>query len=352
MQILLTLIIFCLIVVIHEFGHFIAARRSGVEVIEFAVGMGPKIWSYKGKETTYSIRLLPLGGFCNMKEGESDSSFNNASVPKRIIIISAGAIMNFVLAFIIFTSITLVDQNSYGIVQTLRVDSVSEGMNAEKAGLMPDDVVKKINGKHIHIADDLNFYMYDSTGETIELTVKRNGKNITMPITPTKTENGYKIGFITEYKAPIFGSNPNDLEKLSIFETLYMGFWQMIFVIKITIVGLMRLITRQIPASELSGPIGVATVIGETYNETIKIGILQTVTTLAYIGGLISANLGVMNLLPFPALDGGRLVFLVLELFRGKPVPAEKEGFVHFLGFAALMLLAVFIAFSDIYKLI
>ncbi len=356
MSIIIAFLVFETIILVHEIGHYVAAVKCGVLVEEFAIGMGPKLFGIKRGETLFSIRILPFGGFCKMLGDEGETKGNDRNlyakpVLQRIIIISAGVIMNFILAFIIFTALTMVN----GYVEPV-VATVIEGSAAETVQLKEGDIIREINGSRINIYEDLSFALSENKGEPIELTISRDGQRIRKVLTPQKNEEGrYLIGFRCLGKAGIFGELPKDVEgikRASLISCLINGFWQILFWIKLTFTGIIKLLTFQLGTAEMSGPIGIVGEINRAYSATIVESISYTIQTMARFVAILSANLGVMNLLPLPALDGGRLIFLFIEGIRRKPIAPEKEGMIHFIGFVLLMVLAVFIAFNDVTKLI
>jgi len=351
MSIIITLIIFSVIVIIHEYGHFIVAQKCGVLVEEFAVGMGPKIFSKQKGDVVYSIRLFPIGGFCRMADVTEESSkkigLNQANVFKRIAIVIAGPMMNFILALVILTILTLCS----GFAEN-NIKEVIEGYPAQSADIREGDIIYKINGKRIRTYNDLSFEMSNSKGNTIEIVIKRKNQFIKKYITPVVSDGQYVTGIKLNTKTPFFRKEIDGFEKAGFFESVNNSFWDMLFLIKVMVTGIIELFTAKTSMDEVAGPIGLTTVIGETYYESIKYSISTVILNMANITALLSANLGIMNLLPLPALDGGRLVFFIIELIRRKPVPIEKESFVHFIGFAVLLGLGVFIAFHDIIKLL
>ena len=349
MSILITVIIFGLIITVHEIGHFITARLSGILVLEFAVGMGPKLFSVKKNDTLYSLRLIPIGGFCKMLgEDESDDdprAFCNKSVFRRVCVASGGSLMNFLLAYAVFFLIILTTGMYVPAVRETLPD-----MPAAEAGFMPGDRIIKFNGRRIFIYDDFKSAMADNGGRPADITVRRGKETITKNITPAFSEEtgGYLVGFKPAAKLGIFGETDPDFPKVGIAETVAAAFFNIVFWIKYTFLSLTRLFTLKLSLNELAGPIGVAQTINQTYSETKSYGVSATVSTMANIMALISANIGVFNLLPLPALDGGRLAFLAVEGIRRKPLDRDKEGMVHFAGFVILIILAVFVAFNDI----
>jgi len=352
LSIVIAIIVFGIIVLIHEFGHFAAARKAGIFVEEFAIGMGPKLLKWKRGETLYSLRLVPIGGFCKMlgEDGESQDSraFGNKPLSRRIIVIVAGALMNFVLAFVIFFVIMVL--NGYAMPV---VDGVVDGSAASEAGLQPGDRILSVNGTHISIYEDISLAMTTNKGRTIDVAVRRGAQDFTVTITPKldDTDGTYKIGIYPDYRVGVFQKNA-DYASAGISGCLFNASYRIVFFVKATVHSIIWLITGQVPVSQLSGPIGIVGTINQEYKESIKTSIYDMVITMLSLCAFLSANLGAMNLLPLPALDGGRLVFLIIEGIRRKPVPPDKEGLVHMIGFAALIVLMVFIAFSDIRKMI
>lgn len=325
MGLILALLLFSFIVFFHELGHFLLARKNGIYVEEFSIGMGPVLVKRKGKETTYSIRLLPIGGACMMGEDEvenqDENSFNNKSVWARISVIAAGPIFNFILAFIL--SVIVVSWLGYDkpIVKT-----VMENSAAEEAGIQAGDVITEINGKNIHIFREISAYNQFHPGEELELGFERDGEKHTVSLQTRPDETGrYLIG-ITQ----------GQYRKANAFTALQYGFYEVKFWIDYTIESLKMLFTGVIGLDQLSGPVGIVDVVDEAYDTNIQYGVSSVVLAFLNLSILLSANLGVMNLLPIPALDGGRLVFLIVEAVRGKRIPPEKEGMVHLAGLIAL----------------
>ncbi len=351
MSILIALIIFTAIVVIHEYGHFIAARRNGIYVEEFAVGMGPKLFGIRKGETLYSVRLFPIGGFCKMMGEDSESNdsraFGNKTVLQRIAVVCAGSIMNLCLALVLFTIIVLTAGYAVPIINDTLPDSP-----ARTAGLVEGDRITKLNGASINIYEDLIFALSESKGRPINVTFVRDGQTYEKEVTPYKDANGdYKLGFRPQAKTGVFSEAVDGYGKAPFFGSIANGFFRIIFYIKVTFLGFIRLITMKLSVSEMAGPIGVVSVIDNSYKEAISESIFVTVQTMANIAAILSANLGVINLMPLPALDGGRLAFLLFEGVRRKKINSDREGLVHLIGFVLLMLLAVVIAYNDIRKM-
>ena len=359
MSVIITLIIFTVIVVIHEGGHFAAAKACRVYIEEFAVGMGPKLFGIKKGETLYSVRLLPIGGFCRMADENPQNSdkigFNDANVFQRIFIAVAGPFMNFVLALVVLTFMSM----STG-VSTNIINKVNEGSAAAEAGIQEGDMIVDINGTSINIRSDIDFYMSENPEADLHLTVKRNGELLKYNLEPRfDKESGRRLmGITTLYKAPCLDLGIYDIDeissmpKASFFECVRDGFYNMCFLVKVTVIGVVRMLTFNVSVNEISGPIGVTTVVGDVYEETVKDGAIFTVLTMLNLGALLSANLGVINLVPIPALDGGRIFVYLIEIVRRKKLPPEKEGLINLVGFALVMGFGIFIAVSDVLKLI
>jgi len=323
--------VFLMVILFHEFGHFIAAKSVGIKVNEFSIGMGPKIFQRQKGETKYSIRLLPIGGFVSM-EGEDEKSedprsFNRAKPWARIITVAAGAIMNFVLAVIVLIIV------SYNIgTPTTTVLETIENSPAERVGIQSGDIVKSINGVNV---DDWNSIVdrISNSNPDKEMIVRviRGGETIDFKLKPTISEEDNRviigIGIIPKYEKSISAAIAGGLSEAGHMFQIMFEF----------IKGIFR---GKVNARDLSGPVGVIYTIGEA----AKYGVIN----LLYLMGFISVNLGVFNLFPLPALDGSRIVFILIEVIRGKPINPEKEGYVHFIGFILLMLLMAVVTYTDI----
>lgn len=338
MGIILAIIIFSFIVFFHEFGHFILAKKNGIDVEEFAIGMGPALCSKEYKGTKYAIRLFPIGGYCAMGEDEaatdSPNNFNNKSVWARISVIAAGPIFNFILAFVFAVILTAMVVYDPPVVR-----EVEQGYPAAEAGIQKGDTIVKMGNKKINIYREISIYNQFHQGEDVEITYIHDGKKQTVTLIPKMDEeSGYtRIG--------ITGSGNT---KANIFTSIQYGVYEVKFWICTTLESLKMLITGQIGADQLSGPVGIVSVVDNTYQQSKSYGLFIVIAQMLNIAILLSANLGVMNLLPLPALDGGRLVFLFVEAIRRKRIPPEKEGYVHLVGIALLMVLMVFVMFNDI----
>lgn len=327
---LFTILVFGIVIAIHEFGHFIVAKLAGVKVHEFALGMGPRLIHITKGETEYSLRLLPIGGYVKM-EGEDEDSDDERSFGKqpgwiKIAIVAAGAFMNFVLAILVFT----IYSYSAGTPTTI-IDSVVADMPAEKAGILSGDKIKSINGEEIYDWQGVTESISSSSKDKINVTVLRNGVEKTYTIKPINDieENRVMIGI-----QPTF-------EK-SFSSAIKGGFNNFTIAVKMMFEFIGQLFKGNVNKDDVSGPVGIVYAVGQVSK--------QGLMSVLFFTGLISINLGVFNLLPIPALDGSRIVFLIIELLRGKPVDPNKEGFVHMVGFVLLILLMIVVAYNDIMK--
>ncbi|MCR5784100.1 MAG: RIP metalloprotease RseP [Eubacterium sp.] len=341
MSIVIAIIIFSVIIIIHEAGHCIFAKKSRIRVEEFSVGLGPTIIGKTIGETKYSIKLLPFGGACLMtgEDGESDDprAFGNASLLGRILTVFAGPFFNFILAFVL--AMILIGAAGYDDP----VVSVTEGGAAEEAGLLDGDEIIKINNNTILVYREIASYSVlhpNKMDEELTVTYKRDGEVYTTTLTPIYSEEDgkYMIGV----------GSLNGRTRGGILSTIKYSCYEVEYWIETTLNSLKLLILRKVSPEDMSGPVGIVSTISSTYKQSATISAFAVVINLLNISILLTANLGVMNLLPLPALDGGRLVFLFIELITRKKVPPEKEGFVHMIGFLLLMALMVVILFNDI----
>ena len=339
MKILIAIIVFGVIIVIHEWGHFIAARLSGVKVNEFAIGMGPALFKIHGKNTMFSLRLLPIGGYCAMEGEDTTSSDDGAfcSKPpiKRLFITAAGAVMNIILGFIIAIIVTAIN----GRIVTNQVTYFTDDAVSSSSGLQLDDVILKINGKKIFTANDIVYQLRNDVDGVVDMVVLRNGEKVKLDAVrfdlSLNTETGKQVINID------FKVKANDC---TIANIIPYSFKRTVTTARLIWISLIDMISGKYGFNDIQGPVGIVTAIGEASE--------QSFSDLLDFMMLITVNVGIFNLLPLPALDGGRLVFIIVEMIRRKPVPPEKEGLVHFIGFAALMLLMVAVTFNDIVRLI
>lgn len=448
MNIVIAILIFSVLIVIHELGHFLLAKSNGIFVTEFSIGMGPRILSMvktangyrlraflspgdfaaanrELEATVYSIKVLPIGGSCMMlgedESVEDERAFNKKGVWGRISVVLAGPIFNFVLALIL--ALIIIGMQGYDPAKIAGVTSP-----AKEAGLQNGDIITEINGKNIDLARELRLYtyMHPLNEASVELTYERNGEKHNATVNPVYVKS-YMLGFyyaesekptvdrvIEGYPMEAAGFQKGDvitgingaafstrdemmtyleqhpltdetivlsyeragvantaavtpklegqyysmgfgLEGVNVkakgIEVVKYGLIEVKYNIVTTVESLGMLISGKVKANELAGPVGIVDMIGSIYQDSKVSGFTTIFLNLAAFSVMLSANLGVMNLLPIPALDGGRLVFLLIEVFRGKPVDQTKEGMVHMIGFIALMILMVFVMFNDISRI-
>lgn len=342
MNIILALIIFSIIILFHELGHFLLAKHNDVKVNEFCLGLGPTVIGFTKGETKYSLKLLPFGGAC-MMEGEDEASdddrgFNNKTVLQRFGIVAAGPVFNFIMAF----AFSFILVASVGFDRPVLTD-VMEGYPAAEAGLQAGDEIVKLGSKRIHLYREVSIYTYFHAGEDVEVTYKRDGEKLKTILTPKfEEESGrYLFGF--------YGSSARS--KGNVLQTLQYSAYEVKYWICSTVESLGQLVSGHVSMNDLSGPVGIVKTIGDTYTETKSEGGFIIFLNMLNICILLSANLGVMNLLPIPALDGGRLVFLIIEGIRGRRFDPDKEGMLNFVFLMLLMAFMVVIMFNDIRKI-
>lgn len=337
-HVLIFLALLSVLILFHEFGHFVMAKRAGVTVTDFALGFGPTLLALRRGDTTYRINALPLGGYCKMAgedtadDGSRDpGNFQHKSIATRFAIIAAGPIFNLILAVLIFAYIGAVLGIPNGITNV--VDSIQAGSPAESAGLVHGDRIVALDGKPVRSGGEMIDYIHSHPGKTVAVDVIHAGSVRHLLIKARSVANaGGQQGQ--------FGFMPlQAVEHDSLGAAFVYGFSAVGQTIALEFSGLGGAI-RNHDASALNGPVGIARVVisAEAYG-------LSTLLTLA---ASLSVILGIFNLLPFPALDGGRLAFLLVELVRGRPVDPEKEGLVHLTGFALLMVLVLFVTYHDV----
>lgn len=428
MKIIIAILIFSAIILIHELGHFLLAKKNKITVTEFSLGMGPRLVSTVRGGTRYSVKLFPIGGSCAMlgedAEDERPGTFNSASVWGRISVVAAGPAFNFILAYIL--ALIIVACLGYA---PAKVMEVSQGSSAEAAGLKEGDVITEFDGYHIDVGKDLYVYTYLNElkeDDTIDLKYERDGREYEtsykpdvyvryllgfnrtnldtlevgsliegMPLEDAGVKEGDIITSINgvelpdgdayekyiqenplsdepveityerdgleyeatitpkEYRTPILGFsyNVSGCIKAKGFEIFQRAALEVKYMIRTTILSIKELFTGGLGIKDLSGPVGVVDAIGDTYEQSKSEGAMIVWMNMLNLAVLLSANLGVMNLIPFPALDGGRLVFLFLEAIRRKPVNRQVEGMIHFAGLMLLMILMVVVMYNDVLKI-
>jgi regulator of sigma E protease len=343
--IILFILIFGAVVISHEFGHFLLAKLNGIHVVEFSIGMGPTLLSFGKKDTKYSLKLFPIGGACmfegedglGIKEGEEPTgrSFPAATVWARISTVVAGPIFNFILAFFIALIIVHIVPSWEPIVS-----EVIEGGAAQEAGLEDGDRILAIGKERVYIYDEILLFSQTNRGKEVTIRYERDGQDYTTQLKPQWDEETgrYMLGIA-------YSVQYADVSGLS---GIRYAWYEMRYSVIMTYKSLGMLLSGQVGRKDVAGPVGIANVVGQTYDQAKEYGWESVVASMLNITLLLSVNLGILNLLPFPALDGGRLVFLLLEVIRRKPIPPDKEGMVHFVGLMFFMVLMVFLLFNDI----
>lgn len=337
---LATIVILGLLIFIHELGHFSVAKWVGIKVHEFSIGFGPKVFGFSGKETNYNMRLVPLGGFVRMagmdpeeEEEDPERGFNKKPVLHRIAVIFAGAFMNFVLAIFLMA----LGYFAFGLPTVSNealIGQVVKGSPAAKAGVEVGDKVTKINGQQVNSWNEMVDSINKQGKNSLELSLLRDGQQKVLNITPE---------FNKETKRLMIGIAQQQLmERQGLFKSLWLGATHTVEMTGMMIAGIASIFVKP-SAADLAGPVGIVNIIGEA----AQIGLFP----LIQFAAILSINLGILNLLPIPALDGSRIIFLAFEALRGKPIDPAKENFVHLIGFAFLLLLMVVVTYKDITKL-
>ncbi len=370
---LLFLLVFFIIVVSHEFGHYIVARLNGVRVIEFTIGMGPKLVGFKKKGTRYVLRALPIGGACIYDTGLEDAfaaqkdegedkplqsetetkagedagflnelqgiSYKEAPLFSRIAIVLAGPVFNFIVAYLLALIVVWNTGSS-----NAKITSLMDGYPAKEAGLEVGDVITKMNGSRVYLANEIYINTYTNKSRPMTIEYERDGVKGVVTVNPKyNDETGrYLIGLngYGEYLECKNGS----VFKYAYYEERYafVGTWK----------SLIALLAGRGSKDDVAGPVGMAQAIDEVKDAAAPYGPWVVLLNMFNIAMILSVNLGILNLLPLPAIDGGKLMFLFVEGVRGKPIPPEKEGIVHLVGFALLAVLAVVVMYNDILRLI
>ena len=342
MGIIIAIILFSFIIIFHELGHFLLAKANGIRVDEFSLGLGPTLIGKEIGGTKFCIKLLPFGGACMMGEDDADDmsegSFNSKSVWARISVIAAGPVFNLILAWIMSVIIIL-----FVGYQPTTISGVSDGYSAQEQGMQAGDEIREINGRRVYIWNYISLYTLTHPGETtLEVVYERDGEEYTAVLEARQLDGD---------TSPKLGVISSGSVKPGILGTLEYGVYTVRYWVTYAIDSLRMLVTGQVGVRDMSGPVGIVSAVDGIYQAAAPQGMLMVALNLMNFGVLISANLGVMNLLPIPALDGGRLVFLIVEAIRRKRIPPEKEGMVHFAGFALLMVLMMVVMYNDILRL-
>lgn len=335
LTVIAAIVVFCLLILSHELGHFLMARLFGVAVVDFSLGMGPKIAKWQGKYTQYTLRAFPIGGWCNML-GEDESSDNPRAfcqkpVWQRMLIVAAGPITNFLFAVLLFIVIFMM-MGTYS--QENVVGEPIADMPAQAAGILPGDRIIRIDGKEISSWGEIGAAVNTAQpGHVLHFELNREGRVLGLDIQPYFNEEGgnWMIGV-----QPV-------RERQNIFTAISLGMQQSIEFVRMLVVAVIGMFQGTVPV-DVAGPVGIVSIIGEQANQGLQ--------NLLLLTAILSINLAIINLLPLPALDGSRLVFLAVERLRGRPINREREGMVHFIGLLLLMGLMVVITYHDIMRLI
>ena len=344
LYILIAILMFGILIFVHELGHFLTARIFHVKIYEFSIGMGPKLISKKSKktDTAYSWRLLPIGGFVSMagedEESDDENSLRRKPVWQRIIITAAGSIFNLLLGFLIMLIIVICAKN----LGSTTVYGFHESATSVESGLMAGDTIIAVDGHRAHTSSDMSYYVIRYGTKPIDLTVIRDGEEIVLEdvVFPTQIEQGVTFGqcdFSVWAEEKTFGS------------VIKNTFYQSVMTVRMVYDSLYDLITGKYGLHQLSGPVGITGVIADAAQDAVE---GQNGSQLFYLFVVLAINLGCMNLLPFPALDGGRIVFLIIEGIRRKPISPKVEGYIHAAGMALLLLLMLVVTCKDIFTMV
>ena len=338
MSIIVALLIFGLLIFIHELGHFLLAKRGGIGVTSFSLGMGPAILKKQIGETEYALRILPFGGSCAMvgedTESDAENAFNKKGVWTRISVVAAGPIFNFILAFV--GAVIMV--SCIGADKPI-ITEMMDGYPAYEAGVRSGDEIISMNGRNIGVYRDVSMYIQLHQGESIELVYEREGERFETTIVPKMGEDGYYLMGITG-GAYSKCDNPIEVIKYAVAEV---GYW-----IHMVFDSLKMMVSGQVGREDVGGPVRIVSMMGDVYEESAAISGFAVFINMLNMVIFLSANLGVMNLLPIPALDGGRLFIMLIEAVTRKRVPEKIEGYIHLTGFVILMGLMVLILFNDV----
>ncbi len=347
LKILLAIVIFGVLIFIHEFGHFMVAKLCGIKVNKFALGMGPCIFRKTKGETEYSVRILPIGGFCSMEgedeESDNEGAFGSKPVWKRILVVAAGAFMNILLGFILVV-VTTCMLTRIPVMKISGFDTTGENegkivASSYETGLCVDEEILEVDGMRIFTDSDLLYKLSSTDKETLDLIVKRDGKKIELK----------NVAFLNKETKDIIDFSLYGMDKNPISVLSY-SFRETASTARLIWISVVDLISGEYGFHDLSGPVGLVNAIGDAA-ETGR-NIKENIYSVLSLTIFITINLGIFNLLPIPGLDGGRLIFLFIEAIRRKPVKPEHEGVIHLIGMALLMLLIIAVTFGDVFKLL
>ena len=359
LTIVVAVLVFGAVVLIHEWGHFQAARRCGVHVVEFSIGFGPAIWQHEGKDgTLYSVRLLPLGG-CNAMSGLGDDAdaesqtpvkkpkgapvlpdlirgktYPEATVGQRFFIIASGALMNFVLGFLLLIVLVCTQD----AITSKIIYGFSDGALSQQTGLQPEDEIVAVNGHYCFTANDIVYELQRTPNYTADFTVVRDGKITSVPNVQfsTNTDENGNTTMVLDFTVYGIAKSPKAVVRAAFNNFMYYA--------RVILRSFLDLATGRVGLNELSGPVGIVTVIGEA----VSYGLADVLS----IAALIAVNVGVFNLLPIPGLDGCKLLFLAIEGISGHAVPEKVQGAINAVGMILLLLLMVFVTFQDVTRFV
>ncbi|KJU87749.1 membrane-associated zinc metalloprotease [Candidatus Magnetobacterium bavaricum] len=340
-----------ILIFVHELGHFIFAKLVGIKVLKFSLGLGPAVISRKYGETTYQLSAFPIGGFVKMHGEDQDQdnaeleeperSFAAQSVFKRFLVVSAGSVFNLLFAALVFSIVLMTGIPKMKAV----IGDVLPNSPAKLAGLMKGDIVTGINGKTLKHWDNLTGIIHDNAEKSLAVSIKRGTDNIVIHVTPKK--NVTKDIFGQDIEVGLIGISPSgdsEIERYGFFQAIYTGFARTWDVISLTLLSVVKLIQRVVPAETIGGPIMIFQLAGKQATS----GFISFLTFMA----VISINLGVFNLFPIPILDGGHIVYLVIEGIRKKPLSAQAMAITQKVGLVLLLVLMVFAVYNDVLRLL
>ncbi len=336
--VVLAILLFCIMIFPHELGHFIAAKKMGVKVNEFAFGMGPTLWKKQKGETLYAIRLLPVGGFCAMEGEDEDTGDSRSFMAKKpwqkIVILMAGSFMNMISAILVMAIILGVAGFT-----TNTIGKVSEGSSAAAAGLKSGDKIIAIDGQDISSWSDIVVNI-PASEDTIEVTVKRKGTTQTVEVTPQLQQTVDEDGEVISESYVIGITSKISHSPIKAITNGAKATWN---IVKLMFQSLAMLFTGQADVNDLTGPVGMV----EMVSEATQIGLWY----YGFLVALICVNLAIINMLPFPALDGGRILFVLFTVITGRKVSEKAEGIIHMIGLALLLTLMIYVTFNDVIRI-
>ncbi len=344
--IVIGVLLFGFVIFFHELGHFLMAKASGIRVNEFSIGMGPRLFGFRRGETDYSLRLLPIGGYCAMEgedeESDDERAFGNKSVWRRILVVVAGGLFNIILGFLLMIILVAPQQ----VNATTTIAKFAEGSRLEAAGAQVGDRIVEIDGYSIFTSSDLSFGLSMADPDAVSIKVERDGEKVdlgTFALAAQTTESGRQVVSMDFWVEP---------EQRTFLGVIGRSAADTFSMARMVVESLKGILTGRFGFNDLAGPIGTAQAISQVASEGLENSFGEALQNILYMIIMITVNLGIVNLLPLPALDGGRLLFLLWEAITRRPVPAKYEGYVHTVGFFLLICLMVAVSAGDIWRLI